>query len=497
MKMKLRDILKNVNYKKICGNIDIDIKNLSTNSKSVLESSLFIAIEGFRHNGHCFVQEAISNGSVAVVTRSKIKIPSYITQVLVRNTREILPILCRNFYGDPSKYLKLVGVTGTNGKTTTCYLINSILRSAKIKTSVITTVDSFLDGKRTSFDCTTPESPDLNKFFEESRQRKVDAVCMEVSSHSVDLHRVDYLKFDYLVFTNLSQDHLDYHKNMENYFDAKNKLFLKEFRKIYGGKKAVVNMDDNYGRRILKSTDLKKISYSLKSDHADIRGGHVENSAGGININIHTGDGRELKISSPLCGYFNVYNILAAVGVCLDMGIDTGAIRKGIKSMSGVNGRFEKVDTDKELTIIVDYAHTPDGLENVLKTAKELLKPGGKLISVFGCGGDRDKHKRKVMGCISGRQADFTIITSDNPRTEAPDLIINMIEEGLVESGSRKYIKETDRKKAIFKALEMAGRNDVVIIAGKGHEDYQEFNNYRIPFCDRKVVREWAAQKNE
>jgi len=495
--MKLRDILKNVNYKKIYGNIDIDIKNLSVNSKNVLEGGLFIAIEGFRYNGRHFAQEAISNGSVAVMARSKVEAPSYITQILTANTREVLPILCRNFYRDPSKYLKLVGVTGTNGKTTTCYLINSILSSAGMKTSIITTVDSFLNGKRTSFDCTTPESLDLNKFFKKSRQEKVDAVCMEVSSHSIDLHRVDYLKFDYFVFTNLSQDHLDYHKNMENYFNTKNKLFLKKFRKIYGGKRAVVNMDDNYGRRILKSTDLKKISYSLKSDSADIRGSHVENSTGSINMNIRMGGDRKFKISSPLRGYFNMYNILAAVGACLDMGIDNRAIQEGVESMPGVNGRFEKVDAGKGPNVIVDYAHTPDGLENVLKTAAELLKPGGKVISVFGCGGDRDKQKRKVMGCISGQQADFTIITSDNPRTEEPGLIIKMIEEGMVKSGSRKYMKETDRRKAIFKALGMAGINDVVIIAGKGHEDYQEFNGYRVPFCDREVVREWVAKKNE
>ena len=493
--MDLNELLKDIDYIKIYGSTDIDIKSLSANSKNVLHGSLFAAIEGFKYKGHSFTEEAASKGSAAVVTQRDVKIPFHITRVIVGNTREILPILCRNFYQDPSKYFKLIGITGTNGKTTTCYLVDSILRNAGLKTSLVTTVESFLDKKRVFFDCTTPESLDLNKFFSESKQSNINAVCMEVSSHSIDLHRVDHLDFYYFVFTNLSQDHLDYHKSMDSYFNVKNKLFLKKYRKIYSGKKAVINIDDDYGKRIFKSTDLKKISYSLESKKADLWASDIKKSVSGIEMNINISGGKKIKISSPLCGSFNIYNILAAVGVCLDMGIKVSFIKKGIESMKGVDGRFEKIDADGGFTAVVDYAHTPDGLEKVLITIREILKPGGKIISVFGCGGDRDKDKRKVMGRISGQRAEFTVITSDNPRTETPDSIINMIEEGLIESGNKKYIKEADRKEAIYKALNMAEKNDVVLIAGKGHENYQEFESYMRRFSDQKVVKEWIDEK--
>jgi UDP-N-acetylmuramoyl-L-alanyl-D-glutamate--2,6-diaminopimelate ligase len=492
--MNLDVLLKNMNYKKADGSTDIDIKSLSTNSRKVRNKSLFIAIEGFKHKGHNFVKEAFSKGSIAAVTQKVVEIPPHKTLILVKDTRKVLPVLCRNFYKDPSKYLQLIGITGTNGKTTTCYLIDSVLRNAGLKTSLITTVESFMGKKRVFFTCTTPESLDLNEFFSESREKKVDAVCMEVSSHSIDLHRVDYLDFDYFVFTNLSQDHLDYHKNMAGYFKVKNKLFLKKYRNIYGGRRAVVNIDDSYGKKIFAATDLKKISYSLKSGNADLWASNIIKSISGVNMDINAAGGKKIKISSPLCGSFNIYNIMAAVGVCLDMGIETRYIIDGISSMKGVEGRFEKINTGRGFTAVVDYAHTPDGLENVLMTIQEIIRPGGKLISVFGCGGDRDKGKRPIMGRTSGKIADFTVITSDNPRTEKPEAIISMIEEGLIKSGSKKYIKEADRKEAIFRALNMAEKGDVVLIAGKGHEKYQEFGNHVKRFSDRKVVREWADQ---
>ncbi|MDD3818762.1 MAG: UDP-N-acetylmuramoyl-L-alanyl-D-glutamate--2,6-diaminopimelate ligase, partial [Actinomycetota bacterium] len=450
--MKLKNLLDKINCTEIYGDVDVEIKNISINSKKAEKGSLFVAIEGFKCDGHDFIEEAVSAGASAVVTQKRVNIPSNITQVVVNNTRKALPLLCRNFYRNPTASFKLIGVTGTNGKTTTSYLIDSILRTAGIKTSMITTVESFLGGREVSFERTTPESLDLNIFFDKSRQEKVGAACMEVSSHSIDLHRVDYLDFNYFVFTNLSQDHLDYHKDMENYFDVKKKLFLKNNRNIYGGEKAVVNIDDSYGREILKVTDLEKISYSIESDNADIWPSNINNSISGIRMTVNTGDGKKIDISSPLCGYFNVYNILAATGVCFDMGIKTDYIIEGINSMHGVKGRFEKVYTDGKITVVIDYAHTPDGLKNVLCTGRELLKQGGRLISVFGCGGDRDMSKRKIMGYISGRYADYTIITSDNPRSEEPLSIINMIKEGIVNSGNDRFNVEVDRKKAIFKA---------------------------------------------
>ena len=495
--MKLQGLLKNIDYKKIYGSTDMDIKSLSINSKNVMVNNLFIAIKGLKYDGHNFTEEAVSNGATALMVQRKVDVPSYITQVIVSSTRKILPVLCKNFYRDPSKSFKLIGVTGTNGKTTTCYLMDSIINKAGMKTSLITTVESFLDGKKTFFDRTTPESPDLNDFFKKSSQKKIDVACMEVSSHSIDLHRIDYLRFDYFVFTNLSQDHLDYHKDMTSYFNVKKKLFMGKYRKMYGGEKAVINIDDSYGKEIFKSTDLKKLSYSIKSDRASVWASDIRNSTSGIEMKINTSGGIKFDISSPLCGYFNIYNILAAVSVCIDMGIKDSSIKEGIRSLHGVGGRFERLDSGKKLIVIVDYAHTPDGLENVLSTIRQILKPGGRIISVFGCGGDRDRKKRKIMGRISGQYSDFTVLTSDNPRSERPDSIISMIEEGLIESDSKEYIKETDRKKAIFIALEMALENDVVLIAGKGHEDYQEFKDYRIPFSDKNVVNEWAAGKDE
>jgi len=493
--MKLKDLLKEVSYKKIYGNDDVDIADISINSKNVTKGSLFIAIKGFKHDGHDFIKEAIYGGASGIVVQKRVDVSSPVAQVVVNNTREVLPAVCRNFYKNPTELLKLIGITGTNGKTTTCYLIDSILRSAGIKTSLITTVKSFLDGNEVLFSRTTPESLDLNDFFYKSSERGVEAACMEVSSHSVDLHRIDYLDFEYFIFTNLSQDHLDYHGDMRNYFAAKKKLFLKEYRSLYGGKKAVINIDDVYGKEIFNETDLDKISYSMKSGNADIWPTGIKNTISGINMTINTSRGLKLNISSPLCGYFNVYNIMAAVSVCMDMEIDKKYIKEGISSMNGVKGRFEKIYYNSRFSVIVDYAHTPDGLENVLKTARQILQDRGKIICVFGCGGDRDKGKRSIMGRISGTYADYTIITSDNPRSEEPISIINMIERGIKNISNRDYIKETDRKKAIFKALEMAGKNDMVIIAGKGHESYQEFKNYKLPFCDWEVVDEWVKQK--
>jgi UDP-N-acetylmuramoyl-L-alanyl-D-glutamate--2,6-diaminopimelate ligase len=495
--MKLRYLLKDIKYRGIYGSTEIEVKDITINSKKVEEGSLFVAIEGFRYDGHTFIGEAVSAGATAIVVQRKTDVPSHVTQILVDDTREALPLLCKNFYGNPTTSFKLIGVTGTNGKTTTSYLIDSILRTAGMKTSLITTVESFLDGQKVSFERTTPDSLDLNIFFDKSREKKVDAVCMEVSSHSIDLHRIDYLDFNYFVFTNLSQDHLDYHKDMENYFNTKKKLFLKNNRVIYSGEKAVINMDDSYGKEILEVTDLKKISYSIKSKNADIWASDINNSISGIEMTVNAGYEEKLNILSPLCGYFNVYNILAATGVCLDMGIKTEYIIEGISSMHGVKGRFEKVYDDEKITVIVDYAHTPDGLENVLRTGRELLKPGGRLISVFGCGGDRDKGKRKIMGYISGRYSDYTIITSDNPRSEEPLSIINMIKEGIINSGNDRFIVEVDRREAILKALKMAGTNDLVIIAGKGHESYQEFKDYKIPFSDQEIVSKWARQTSQ
>jgi UDP-N-acetylmuramoyl-L-alanyl-D-glutamate--2,6-diaminopimelate ligase len=493
--MKLNNVLKDVEYISITGPQDIEITGISVNSKKIKTGNLFLSITGFKKDGHDFVPEAIKNGAAAVMVQKVLELPKNITQILVKDCRTEFPKICRNFYKNPTGSLILIGITGTNGKTTTVFLTDSILKSAGLKTSFITTVQSFIGKDLLTFDRTTPESLDLNEFFDRSVRESIKTASMEISSHSIDLHRIDYLDYDYFVFTNLTQDHLDYHINMENYFSVKKKLFLKENRKRYGGRGAVINVDDTYGAELIKETDLKLLTYAIKDKNAMLFASDINNSINGIDmyLNYQSQDGKKFKfkINSKLCGFFNVYNILASASTGLIMDLDVKDIQEGIKKMTGVPGRFEKIESQNNRNVIVDYAHTPDGLDNVLKTARSLLEPGGKLISVFGCGGDRDKVKRKMMGEISAICADLTIITSDNPRTEEPEMIMGMIEEGFSQTGAQNYMKLTDRKEAIFKALDIAGKNDIVVIAGKGHEDYQEFADFRIHFSDQEIVRQW------
>jgi UDP-N-acetylmuramoyl-L-alanyl-D-glutamate--2,6-diaminopimelate ligase len=493
--MKLRDVLKDIEYTGITGPQDVEITGISINSKKIKMGNLFLSIKGFKKDGHDFAQEAVQNGAAAAMVQKVLELPKNITQVVVKDSRMEFPKACRNFYKNPTSSMILVGVTGTNGKTTTVFLTDSIFKSAGLKTSLITTVGAFIGHDLLTFDRTTPESPDLNEFFYRSAQDGIKAATMEVSSHSIDLHRIDYLDYDYFIFTNLTQDHLDYHANMENYFEVKKRLFLKENREKYGGRGAVINIDDIYGTALARATDLKFLTYAIKDRSARLFASDINNSINGISMYLNyqrqPQGNFKFKVSSNLCGFFNVYNILASAGTGLIMDLNVKDIQAGIKKMAGVPGRFEKITMQNNRNVIVDYAHTPDGLENVLKTAKSLLDPGGKLISVFGCGGDRDKRKRKIMGVISAHLADFTIITSDNPRTEDPEYIIGMIEEGLKETDNQKYMKMVDRKDAIFHALDIAGGKDIVMIAGKGHEDYQEFADYRIHFSDQEVVRQW------
>ena len=493
--MKLSQLLKDLEPVEISGEINKEIKGISYNSESIKEGDLFVAIAGFAKDGHDFIEEAIKNGAAAVLTQRKVKSHGRFTQIIVPQTREALARISSNFYDSPTTGLTLTGITGTNGKTTTAFLIDAVLRFAGEKTSIITTIESYILNKKIHFDRTTPGSLELNKFSRDSIKSGADFLTMEVSSHAVDLHRIDFLDFDFFIFTNLTQDHLDYHENMQNYFNTKKRLFVKEFRGLYSGKGAVINADDIYGKQLLDLTDLKTLSYSVLSKNTDIKAENISSSTTGIEMDVSIKDKGIIKIKSMLCGYFNVYNILASIGACVFLNIDKDTIQKGIEMMSGVNGRFEKIKEIEDFTVIVDYAHTPDGLENILKTAGSILTSGSRIITVFGCGGDRDKTKRSIMGSIAGKESDFLIITSDNPRTEDPLSIISMIENGVKKSGNKNYLKMEDRASAIEKALNTAVKNDIVIIAGKGHEDYQEFNGRRIYFSDQKIVKDWALRR--
>ncbi len=500
--MKLDDLIKNINIVSLFRGKGTDIKGVAVSSKKTGRDFLFAAIPGFKKDGHEFAVEAISNGACAVMMQKEMELPSHIARIIVKDCRKELALLCRNFFDNPSGSLILTGITGTNGKTTSVFLIDSIFRAAGYKTSYISTVQAKIGTAGLAFDRTTPDALELNEFFQKSRDANVEAACMEVSSHSIDLHRIDWLDFDYFVFTNLTQDHLDYHKSMENYFEVKSRLFSKDSRSLFGGRGAVINIDDPFGLKLSSMSDLNTITFGIKNARANISAENIRNSINGIEMTVklsglnfkNTKNLTDFPVKSLLCGYFNIYNILGALSLSLMAGIDTDAVCSGILSMAGISGRFEKVSVSKNLNVIVDYAHTPDGLENVLKTAKSLKPRGGRLVSVFGCGGDRDKIKRKIMGSISAELADFTIITSDNPRSEDPDLIISMIEEGLKESGCKDYEKIPDRKQAIIRALEMSGEKDIVLVAGKGHEDYQEFADKKIHFSDQEVIREWDGQ---
>jgi UDP-N-acetylmuramoyl-L-alanyl-D-glutamate--2,6-diaminopimelate ligase len=493
--MKLTRILEGIAVKKIYGDTGIGISDISIDSRTVKDGFLFVAIEGFKLDGHRFAKDAVKNGAAVVVSQKKLDIPLEATQVIVKDTRAALPQISANFFGNPSKSLKIIGITGTNGKTTTCHLINAILKDAGYKTSIISTFKSYIDDKEVYMDRTTPESLDLHRFFAESLENDVKYVCMEVSSHSIDLHRVDHIDFDHFIFTNLSQDHLDYHGTIDGYFEVKSRLFNPSYRKIFGGRSSAINIDDNFGRKLYKMTDLDKISYSIENKYADIKASDTKSSISGIRMVLKRKNKEDIKIRSSLCGVFNIYNILAAISTGFEIGIKKTSIIAGPELMKGFGGRFERIDYGPGPTVIVDYAHTPDGLENVLKTAKDILDSGGKLLSVFGCGGDRDRKKRKLMGAVSASIADFTIITSDNPRSESPEDIIIMIEEGIKEKGLKNYTTIIDREEAIHHAMDIAGQSDIVLIAGKGHEDYQEFENgRRIHLYDPEIVENWRNE---
>jgi UDP-N-acetylmuramoyl-L-alanyl-D-glutamate--2,6-diaminopimelate ligase len=494
--MKLNQLLENIKPLEIIGDINREINDISYNSGEIKKGGLFVAIPGFKKDGYDFITEAIKNGAAAVVALKKAESDGDFTQIIVPDPRETLARISSNFYCNPSAGLILTGITGTNGKTTVTFLIDSVLKFAGRKTSFITTIESFILDKKISFDRTTPGSLELNRFSRESVESGAEFLTMEVSSHAIDLHRIDFLDFDFFIFTNLTQDHLDYHENMLNYFETKKRLFIKEYRELYSGRGAVINADDVYGRQLLNETDLKTLSYSVNSRDADIVAESISSSTRGIEMDVLIKNKGKLKIKSELCGYFNVYNILAAIGACVFLKVDLDIIQKGIAIMSGVNGRFEKIKEIKDFTVIIDYAHTPDGLENILETASSILVPGSRILTVFGCGGDRDKTKRFIMGSIAGKMSDLIIITSDNPRTEDPVSIIDMIECGVKETGNKNYLKISARKIAIEEALNTAAPNDIVIIAGKGHEDYQEFNGYRVYFSDQKIVKDWALKRN-
>ena len=486
--MLLSRLVQPLSSKKLTGSADVEISSVVYDSRRVGAGALFACIRGAKFDGHDFIAEALRSGASALLVERPERVPADARApfVTVPDTRAALPILANQFFDYPSRRLRLIGVTGTNGKTTTTYLIESMLRSAGRATGVIGTLGAQIHGQEVETERTTPESVDLQELLARMVSEGVEVAAMEVSSHALAMRRTMGCEFDIGVFTNLTQDHLDFHRSLEDYLDAK-LTFFREYAKASSKQfTAIVNVDDPNGERVARATCGTVLTYGIHRP-ADVRAARIHAAAGGIEFHVACTVG-EFDVKMRLGGSFNVYNSLAAVGVGIALGLGVREIRTGLEAVPAVAGRFEAVDCAQDFSVIVDYAHTPDGLENVLHSARELAK--ARLIVVFGCGGDRDRAKRPIMGRIAADLADVCIVTSDNPRSESPDAIIGDIVAGI--DGGRKTAVEVvpDRRDAIKQALDIASAGDLVVIAGKGHETYQIFKDQVVHFDDREVVRE-------
>lgn len=476
--MLLRELVSKLHMIDVKGSLDIEIRGVTYDSRKALPKYLFVCIDGFAADGHQYAQPAVDNGATALIVQKNVSVIGDVTIIRVENTREALAAVSAEWFGNPSKALRLIGVTGTKGKTTTTYMIRSILEKAGSTVGLIGTVANCIGNEKIPARRTTPESYDLQEMFEKMKDKGADTVVMEVSSQGLKLHRASFCDFDIGVFTNFSKDHIGgfEHPDMEDYFRSKQKLFTL-------CRRGAVNADSLYAERILKEASCEIVTYGIEAK-ADVYAKNIETHSDSVEFDVVSPWFLErFKVSVP--GYFSVYNALAAITVCGMAGIDAETIRKGLVKVH-VPGRAEVVSTPgKPYTVMIDYAHTPDSLENILSTVKAFVK--GRLISVFGCGGDRDRSKRPMMGEISGRIADLTIITSDNPRTEEPGKILTDIEEGIKKTDGR-YLVIEDRTEAIRYAMEHGKAGDVIVLAGKGHETYQIFRDKTIHYDEREIV---------
>ncbi len=486
MIMELKRLLIGLNKLKAKGNLEVDIKGIERNSREIKQGYLFVAIKGYSSDGHDYIEQAIKSGAVAIMVQEgfdlkKAKIPNDVTVIVAKDTREGLAITSCNFYGNPSKKFKLIGVTGTKGKTTTTFMIKEILEKAGKKVGLIGTIATYINGKKIKdSDRTTPESLELQQIFSQMVENKVEYVVMEVSSQSLKLHRVTGCEFDVVLFTNFSEDHIspNEHPDMEDYLNSKLKLF--EMCKT-----GIVNADDLQGAKIPSKFPESDITTYGIDNFANLLAKDITITNSYVDFKVKITDRNE-RVKTGIPGRFSVYNSLAAICVAKKYGIDPEIIKEALTEVR-VPGRSELVDNKLEIPIMIDYAHSPESLQNILHAVKSYTR--GRVISVFGCGGDRDSGKRPIMGEISGKIADYTIITSDNPRTEDPEKIVEQIEEGIKKTKGN-YTVIVDRTEAIKKAIEMANKIDIIVLAGKGHEPYQEINGTKYPFDERIIVRE-------
>jgi len=480
--MKCKDLLEEVRLVEFYGNPEQEITGLSYSSKKIEPGYIFFALKGQKADGHDFLAEVIEKGASLVVSERPRPAELHLNWLQVLDVREAMAQIAASFYGHPSLKLKMVGITGTKGKTTTSYLLEHILKTAGLTPGLIGTIEYRWKDKKMVAERTTPESPDIQRILKEMVDDGVTHCVMEVSSHSLDLKRVYRIGFDVAIFTNLSGEHLDYHESMEKYFEAKKKLFFLNHKR----QASIVNIDDPWGEKLIAELPMKTITYGFRPE-AIIKAENFVLEENGMKATVSF-PGGTLNLKTSLLGKHNLYNILAAVSAALALGITPSLIGKAISTAGCVPGRFEVIPTSLGFKAVVDYAHTDAALENLLLTVKSLSPK--RIILVFGCGGDRDRSKRPRMGEVAARLADWTIITSDNPRSEDPEKIIDEIEQGFLRAGSKNYERETDRRKAIEKALRLARKGDFVLIAGKGHENYQIFRDKTIHFSDVEVVRE-------
>lgn len=479
----LRTLLDGVPVRSGLPDHALPIQQIANDSRKVQPGALFVAIHGVATDGNLFAKDAVARGAVAVMSEDSVPAqwPHEIPWIQVSEGRKALAIAAANFYGRPANALKLVGVTGTNGKTTTTSLIDSILRASEAKTGLFGTIAYRTPLGEHPAPNTTPESLDLQSFFAEIRDAGGTYATMEASSHALALDRLWGCHFAAAVFTNLTRDHIDFHKTFENYFAAKRMLF--EGTGSGAPDVAVINTDDKWGKK-LAGLGKRTLTYGLQNG-SDLKAKKFQLSFKGLNFTAQTPAGA-IQVESSLVGRINVYNILAAIGAAIGLNLPHDVIETGIRNLHAVAGRFERVDLGQPFLVVVDYAHTDDALENLIRTARE-LNPKGRIITAFGCGGSRDRTKRPIMGELSGRLSDLSILTSDNPRQEDPLKIISDIVVGMQKSGG-KYMIEPDRDKAIRLAVAEARAGDIVLLAGKGHEDYQIFADHTIHFHDREVA---------
>jgi UDP-N-acetylmuramoyl-L-alanyl-D-glutamate--2,6-diaminopimelate ligase len=478
--------------KMVLGTLPRTVSGIAYDSRKIAAGELFVAIPGFKQDGRRFAADAVERGAAAVVAEGADPLPGSATpRVLVPSTRLALARLADAFHGHPSRHLTMVGITGTNGKTTTSLLVEALLAAGGRPTGVIGTIEYRVGPHVETASQTTPEALELQSLLGRMVQAGVGGTAMEVSSHALALHRVDGIEFDVAVFTNLTQDHLDFHRTLEAYRDAKARLFtlLAASRKPY--RTAVVNTDDPAGAAMLAAAAgdgrVRAITFGLHTE-AELRPHRWESGMDGIRLEVVTARG-PVEIASPLVGEHNVMNLLGAVGVGLALDMEPARIGPALSRVAAVPGRFERVEAGQPFLVVVDYAHTPDALERVLTTARKLLRAGGRLGVVFGCGGDRDRGKRPIMGGIAARLADRTWVTSDNPRTESPAAILAEIEAGIPPAAAGRCESLVDRARAIESAVGWGREGDVVVIAGKGHETYQIIGARTLDFDDREVAR--------